>query len=297
MVLTMRKILCFYTVALFLLLVLPKTAPAQAASPGQIDWQVGEELYYKVKYTFLTVGSLYFQVLGEENVRGQKTYHCKMHMKSSSAIPFVNLNDIYESYIDADSVYAHRFRALENQGDYTLYSQYEMDYQSGKIHIIMEKWYQDGRDSVRIKDSTAVLENRLQDGLSLLFYARANARRNAPQDVPVFAFNELKSTMINFTGRTEEVKPRGVKTDGYYLDGKMKFVGIAGVKEDFEGWFSPDGQSVPLHAKMKAFIGSVRINLEWWRNWQGEDLLGPEAIEENEKKVQEYLEKRYDENS
>lgn len=293
----MRKRISAHCAILMLFLAMPQIASAQAASPGKIDWQVGEELYYKVKYTFLTVGSLYFQVLGEENVRGQKTYHCKMHMKSSSAIPFVNLNDIYESYIDADSVYAHRFQALENQGDYNLYSLYEMDYKAGKIHIIMEKWYKDGSDSVRVKDSTAVLDSRVQDGLSLLFYARANARKSVPQDVPVFAFNEMKSTMINFTGRAEEVKPRGVKVDGYFLDGKMKFVGIAGVKEDFEGWFSPDGQSVPLHAKMKAFIGSVKINLEWWRNWQGENLLGPEAIEENEKKVKEYLEKRYDENS
>ena len=78
------------------------------------------------------------------------------------------------------------------------------------------------------------------------------------------------------------MKAKGKKVDGYYVDGKMKFVGIAGVKEDFKGWFSQDGQSVPLHAKMKAFVGSVRLNLEWWKNWSGDDILPPLEYDDSE---------------
>ena len=50
---------------------------------------------------------------------------------------------------------------------------------------------------------------------------------------------------------------------------RLKFVGIAGVKDEFKGWFSPDRQSVPVIAKMKAFIGSVGIELIRWKNWEG----------------------------
>jgi len=60
---------------------------------------------------------------------------------------------------------------------------------------------------------------------------------------------------------------------GYYLDGRLRFVGIAGIKEDFKGWFSTDGQKVPLKAYMKAFIGSVKIELEDWKNWNGDRIF------------------------
>ena len=91
----------------------------------------------------------------------------------------------------------------------------------------------------------------------------------------VFTFFEHQDTFINFTGEKEDVKARGKKVEGYYLDGKMKFVGIAGVKDDFKGWFSQDPQGVPLHAKMKAIVGSVKLNLQWWKNWGGDSILPP----------------------
>jgi len=257
---------------ILLLLVMIAVTPAEDSSAAKFHWQPGEELFYKVRYAFLTVGSLHLQVLDKDTVHNRPVYHCKLHMKSSPAIPFVNLDDIYESYIDAEEVYAHIFIAYQQDGDHTLFTRYDFDYNAGKMGILVKKFFKD--DTVLVLDSTAAVSQKVQDGLSLLYYARANAKRNNPQDVPVFAYNKLRDTFINFTGKTEEVKSKGAKVDGYYLDGKMKFVGIAGVKEDFKGWFSPDAQSVPLHAKMKAFLGSVRLNLDWWKNWEGGSMLG-----------------------
>lgn len=260
---------------LYLWICTPASLRANDPKPVRFKWQVGEELFYKVRYSFLTVGSLHFWVLEKDTLRGRPVYHCKLHMKSSPAIPFVNMDDYYESYIDED-VYSHIFWAYEKQKDHQLVTRYDMDYDAGIIKIRIEKQY--SADSVVVLlDSTAALNGKVQDGLSLLFYARAEVKKNGPRDVPVFAFNKHRDTFINFTGRTEEVKAKGAKVEGYYLDGKMKFVGIAGIKEDFKGWFSPDPQSVPLHAKMKAFLGSVGLNLHWWKNWSGDTVLGDKA--------------------
>ena len=155
-----------------------------------------------------------------------------------------------------------------------------MNYEKEQIHILMEKQFP--ADTVVVLDSTATLTHKVQDGLSLLFYARANAKRKAQEDVPVFAFFEHRDTFINFNGELDDVKARGKKVDGFYLDGKMKFVGIAGVKDDFKGWFSQDDQSIPLHAKMKAIVGSVRLNLEWWKNWSGDHILPPPKFDDED---------------
>jgi hypothetical protein len=276
----MKRISCLLIILLLCFLNVFSLADDPVATDFQ--WQVGEELYYKVKYAFLTVGTLYFQVLEKDSVHNRPVYRCRLEMKSTSAIPFVHIDDVYESYID-EEVYAHLFHSYEKKGDHVLFTRYEFNYDAGQINIRIEK--RSESDTALVLDSTVTVTQKTQDGLSLLFYARAEVKNTPAQDVSVFAFNELKDTFINFTGRAEEAEARGVKVDGYYLDGKMKFVGIAGIKEDFKGWFSRDPQSVPLHAKMKAFIGSVRINLEWWKNWEGETILGEKAIKENEEKI------------
>jgi hypothetical protein len=244
--------------------------PTQKLPPFQ--WKVGEELIYKVKYSFLTIGQLHFFVLNTDTINGRKVYRCRMHMKSSSAIPFVNIDDIYESHIDED-VYSHRSEAWEQGGDHILYTRYDFDYPNKQVKMFMEKRFKDSDRTELVLDSTAALDGVVQDGFSLLYYARANVDKRDTTEVTVFTFNAFNQTAINFTGMLSEVKAKDKKVYGYYLDGKMKFVGIAGIKEDFKGWFSQDTQRVPLKAKMKAFIGSVNVYIDEWKNWDGDSLL------------------------
>ncbi|RMF56948.1 MAG: DUF3108 domain-containing protein [Calditrichaeota bacterium] len=234
-------------------------------------WVVGEELFYKVRYAFFTIGTLYFKVEEQDTLHGRPVYHCKMHIKSNTSIPFVpDLDDSYDSFIDED-FYSHKFIAYEKQKGYWLYTLYEMNYENNTIHIYVERHYP--ADTLVAIDSVATIPGPVQDGISLLYFARAHAKSSSPVEIPVFAFNELKSTVINFTGEPRKVKAKGKEVLGYYLDGKLKFVGIAGIKEGFKGWFSPDLQSIPLHAKMKAIVGHVRVNLEWWKEWDEDGYL------------------------
>lgn len=239
---------------------------AQQIEP-KLKLKVGEQLIYKVKYTFLTLGSLKFEILGRDTIDERPVYDCILYIDSNPSLPFVNIHDIYESYIDED-IYSRRFKAWEKESGYTLYTQYEMDYENQQVHIIEKKMTE--TDTTMKLDSIAVLDTprKVQDGLSILFFARAMAKADRPMSAPVFAYNELKYTFINFTGKREKVEVDDVKYKAYYLDGFLKFVGIAGVKEGFKGWFSPDEQSVPLKAHMEAFIGHVTLELESHKNWE-----------------------------
>ncbi len=82
---------------------------ADEAQTSTFKWQVGEELFYMVRYAFFIVGSLHFEVMEKDTFRNRPVYHCKMFMKSNSSIPFVpEMESTYESLIDED-VYAHLF--------------------------------------------------------------------------------------------------------------------------------------------------------------------------------------------
>lgn len=253
---------------LIFLLIIVLTAMGQANDKlkPNIQLQVGEELIYKVKYTFLTLGSLKFQVLGKDTLNGRPVYHCILYLDSNPSLPFVNLHDIYESYIDED-MYSHRFIAYEKKSDHTIFTQYDMDYENQQVHIVIKKMTES--DTTLTLDSTAVLHTprKIQDGLSVLYFARAMVKQKNMVSAPVFAYNELKYAFINFTGKQKKVEVDDSEYKAYYLDGQLRFVGIAGVKEGFKGWFSPDMQSVPLQAHMQAFIGHVTVLLESHKNW------------------------------
>jgi hypothetical protein len=85
------KRISFFLIMVFLVCVVSISSLANDPAPTEFKWQVGEELYYKVKYAFLTVGSLYIQVLGKDTVHNRPVYHCRLEMKSTPAIPFVHL--------------------------------------------------------------------------------------------------------------------------------------------------------------------------------------------------------------
>ncbi len=256
-----------------LLFIFAASSVSQGQLKPKIKLLVGEELNYKVKYTFLTLGSLKFQILEKDTIDDRPAYHCILYMDSNPSLPFVNLHDTYESWVDED-IYSRRFVAWENKSDYKIYTRYDMNYDEQNVHIIMKKVTE--TDTIVTLDSIAALETqrKVQDGLSILFYARAMVKYKKMMSAPVFAFNALKYTFINFTGEQKKVEVQDTKYKAFYLDGYLKFVGIAGVKDGFKGWFSPDMQSVPLQAHMEAFIGHVTLQLESHKNWESTESMG-----------------------
>jgi hypothetical protein len=258
----------FIRIVLILLIIqTPFSLVSAQRSEPNLKLKVGEQLIYKVKYTFLSLGSLKFEILERDTINGHPVYHCILYIDSNPSLPFVKIHDIYESYIDED-IFSRRFKAWERESGYTLFTQYDMDYEKNEVHIVEKKVTE--TDTTMVLDSIAVLDTprKVQDGLSILFFARAMAKEDRPMSAPVFAYNELKYTFINFTGKREKVEIDDEKYKAYYLDGYLKFVGIAGVKEGFKGWFSPDAQSVPLKAHMEAFIGHVTLQLDSHKNWE-----------------------------
>lgn len=79
--------------------------------------------------------------------------------------------------------------------------------------------------------------------------------------------NEQKVvTYINFMDKkaTCEIDAVEYPVDTIEFDGRAEFVGIFGLTGGFSGWFSNDEAAIPIVAKMKVILGSVRIELMRW---------------------------------
>ncbi len=253
---------------------LVSNSPAQSLPPEEIPplfkWQVGEDLVYKVKWAFLTIGSLRFRVVEKTEINGQPVYRCRLHIDSNPDLLFLNIHDLYESYVGED-MFSHAFESWERRSDHVLYTRYQMDYQQMKMHIFMQKWFP--ADTVTLVDSIATLNSKVQEGISIFYYARAMVKHKGKITLPVWAYLKFSNARINVYGEPKTIKVRGEKVSTYYLDGNLKFVGIAGLREGFKGWFSPDSQSVPLKAYLKAFIGNVKVEIDRWQGWDASQVF------------------------
>ncbi|GAB4182315.1 MAG: hypothetical protein Kow00108_19210 [Calditrichia bacterium] len=230
-----------------------------------------EYLQYKVSYAFLRVGTLKVFNYGKETVDGYHGYHVKIFIDSNPKIPFVKVHDIYETVMNEnfEPIY---FIAWEQKDDHLLKTTYEFNYSPDSSHIRAKeiKIVEEEQREVLQTDSIIPIDTVYRDAISLLFYARHFADVKSEKTyVPIIALLKKENCYFDNSGVVKEIKFNDSKIDTYYLDGKLKFIGIVGIKDDFKGWFSSDEQRVPVVARMKAFFGSIKIELEEYQNWEG----------------------------
>ncbi len=226
------------------------------------EFQIGEELTYVVKYSVMSVGEVRIKVKDKKTIKGRTFYITYAYIDSYSGIPFVDLHQIYESYVD-ENLYSDYFKALILGDEYTAYTEYNFDYKKSKIHVKKGKvnppqiW----------TDSTTSADKKYQDGLSIFYYARMNTGQQKNVNVPCFVTEDKVYTKLNFYEKVEGVSIDAVDYDiaCVRLDGETDFISVFGLTGYFEGWFSDDEAAIPVVAKMKVLIGNITLELKSWK--------------------------------
>jgi hypothetical protein len=252
-------------IAVSLALVFIFASKINAVENQPFHWQIGQELTYKVKYTFIRLGTLRLVVQDTTTVNGNLLYHTKLHVDSNPMIFFVNMHNVYESYID-EQMRVHLFIADEKIDDVPYKAEYVFDYKDSLIY--------QNYTSMKNPDESIVrqvpLDGKIMDGANLIFYARYRSHEVSRDTVVSIYEADKGSVYINFNGEHEkEIKIGAVDAPQktYFVDGSVDMKALAGLTGPFEGWFSQDSSRAPLKAKLKVFIGHVTLELESWVNW------------------------------
>jgi len=110
------------------------------------------------------------------------------------------------------------------------------------------------------------------DGLSMIYFARRMVRRTDAVTLPAVSMGKVGEVDF-YRGREEgsmkmDFAPRPIRT--IEMRGKLRLEGIFGLRGDFAVWFSDDEASVPIAAKLKVLLGSIRLELKEWKRgeWQ-----------------------------
>ena len=222
-------------------------------------WDFGEELTYKVKWAFIRLGTLRLHICDTLTIHNQKLYHIKCHIDSNPTLFFVNYHTIAESFF-SENLEVHYFSYIEEDEGITYKAEYMLDRSRGVVSIQLT----DTSNTDNTIEKVIPFSGNVQDGTSLIYYARAHAGETETHSVPYLADESQDVVSINFQGKGDLVKVKAFpnKLPTYFLEGKVYNKGIAGLSGDFKGWFSADDRRLPLMAKMKVFIGSVSLKLE-----------------------------------
>jgi len=243
------------------------------APPGM--FLVGEKLEYEVSYSIFSLGTVTVEILDTLQKKGTVVYRARAFMDSYSGVPFVSLHWMFYSEIDPQ-LYSHFFSGADRKDSTNIsYSDYSFDYSHGKVFV--EKGITTKRDLATRKSDT--ISTPYQDGLSLFYYARGNVHSNKEVNVPTYVNESKVNTYINFLHKSGSSEIDAIKypVQTIKFEGRADFVGIFGLTGGFEGWFSDDAAAVPIVAKMKVIIGSIRLELVRWRR---EGWVPPRAVDE-----------------
>jgi hypothetical protein len=242
-------------------------------------FQVGEELEYSVHYSIFNIGTIRFKVTDKEERNGRTVYHAYAFMDSNPSLSWlVDLHIRFYSEIDQDA-FTYGWISDDSSSDGVKYRRIRFDYAN---HEMYYEWGKKLASDVRqaIGEDTIAIDTVCEDGLSLFFYARAYLHQKKCDSIPTFIDTSKAVTTINFLDEASEIEIDAVDypINVVRLDGRADFVGIFGLTGGFEGWFSNDSACVPIVARLKVILGSIRVELTKWKRG---DWIPQKAVVKN----------------
>lgn len=228
----------------------------------------GESLLYEASWAGIKIGSIRLETLRSSFDSGATRRRAVAHIDSYAGIPFVNLH--FTAFSEMDSAFnSIGSRSQESDGKKREVIIYKYDLQ--KKFVISEEMIRENRNDdsasfARI-DTISLPSVPIQDGISLVFFARRLVRFPGSTTVPTLSYQQVGETVFD-----PDRSPSTISIDEWEqsisvikISGKLKLKGIFGLTGDFKGWFSDDAAVVPIAAEMKVILGSITIELKDWK--------------------------------
>jgi len=254
------------------------TQVSEPAQQNETMLQVGEELEYSVHYSFFNIGSIHFKVTDKEERDGKVIYHACAIMDSNPSLNWLKeLHVRFYSEIDQDA-FTHKWISEDSTSKKITYRKMRFDYEAHKMYY---EWGDKlGPNEYKVNgERTINIADNCQDGLSLFYYARQHSSEKKQTKIPTYIDTNEVTTNINFgiERLEEDLDAVNYPVDVMKLDGIANFVGVFGLTGGFEGVFSNDAAGIPITARLKVFLGSVKVELKKWKrdNW-----IPPKAVSE-----------------
>lgn len=227
-------------------------------------FQPGETLRYKVKWTFLRLGTITLWTEKDTTSTDGSDFKVVLKVESNPDLRFIWIQEINESHVDAAEISTRHFVARHRNGDDLLEIRQRYDPATRTAFASMV----DMNTGRELGSDTIQHAPPFVDGPALLCRARALSRSRGTFHLPTMVSGRIQNTTLDFDSAIENLETdawgKEIRTRRYSGHADWTGATTSGLGGDFTGWVSDDDAAVPIRAEMKILIGSIVLELEEW---------------------------------
>ncbi|MFM7105153.1 MAG: DUF3108 domain-containing protein [Flavobacteriales bacterium] len=211
----------------------------------------GERIEYLIHYGFIDAGNAILEIKDGERINGRETYKIIGIGKSLGSFDwFFKVRDHYETHLDKEGIFPHRFIRECDEGGYQIHQDYT--------------FYQDRRGYKDRLGKTYMAPDFVQDMISAFYYARTidftHAQPGEIFTIQTLVDDEYYPLKIKFICRevvsTKSGKFRCLKFAPVVQKGR-----VFKKEEDLSVWITDDKNLIPVLAQAKIMVGSIKMEL------------------------------------
>ena len=227
-------------------------------SPLRVDW-IGERIDFHVAFGIVPAGKARLEVLDTVRVNGQLALHALSTARSAKSFDLVfKVRDSIETWFDADSVYALRFRKRLREGPYRDEKVVEF-----LLADSLVRWQDDGRDKPPL-----VVEPRVQDVLSAGY--RARLLPMAVGDTFAIRTHDVNKTydLMVIVHARETVETLAGVYDCFKVEPVLRSGGLFKKEKGARVfvWVTADERRIPVQMQSKVSFGTITAVMESYRS-------------------------------
>ncbi len=218
---------------------------------------VGEELKYEISYGFIKLGYVKFILTNYRRDGKRNIYNAKLEIKSYPEVPFVKINEIFESEMELydEELFSKKYYVTNFKERSITRTDCKFNYTRNHIKYIKET---DGNIE---KDITIPIKKNVnyRDELSWQYDSRLNSFNNKNYNIPIFANDEESSVRYSFNVNKTVINIEEFKYDisVIKMEGTTDYTGFFGFKGEFLILLSDDDYRVPIKAYFNSSLGNV----------------------------------------
>ena len=222
----------------------------------------GESLSFRIHYGFLNAGTANLTTK-TVNLWGKPHFYVKGTGQTTGAVKtFFKVDDLYESYINADTGLPSYYVRNVKEGGYTQHLQTVFNHDNNTLVLTDKKTPANG--SKTIKSVKGV-----QDMLSCFYYLRsksaAELKTGAIINMNVWIDDEMFPFQLK-VGGSENIKTKFGTINCLKIIPSVKSGRVFKEKEGVTMWVTNDANHLPMLIKAELAVGSLKASLEDYKN-------------------------------
>ncbi len=227
-----------------------KRVEHQAYAPGEV-------LKYKLAYGLINAGVAELSIKKTDSkIQDREIWHMVGTGRSISAFDwFFKVRDRYETYMDAEGVFPWLFVRRISEGGYDKAQDYKFFQNEGRV--------------VNEKQEEYKVPYGVQDMLSSFYYARtidfSNAKKGQIFEFPAFVDEEVYPVRMKYIGK-KTIKVKAGKYKCMVFSPAVQEGRIFKSDDDLTVYITDDGNKIPVLARAKILVGSIRMELTGYEN-------------------------------